>query len=111
MAKIADPFYKNKRWQRKREVVLRKNEYLCKESKQYGRHVAAEVVHHIYPRDKYPELAYEEWNLLPVTNKIHNTFHDRENDEVIGRGLYWQQKRKREFDKFYNTPPKNNQIF
>ena len=102
--KLVNPFYKTKRWQRTREAALRKSDYLCQESKQYGKHVQAELIHHIYPLDKYPELAYVHWNLLPVTNAIHNTFHDRDNDEVIGRGIYRQTKRQREFDNFYNPP-------
>lgn len=98
--KYSNPFYKTKRWRRKREVVLKKHDYLCAESKQYGNTVQAELIHHIYPLEEYPELAYEEWNLLPLTNAIHNTFHDRENDEVVGRGLYWQRKRQKEFDEW-----------
>ena len=100
--KKKNPFYSNKKWIRKRGVVLRKHDYLCAESKQYGKTRQAEVVHHIYPLEKYPELAYEEWNLLPLTNAVHNTFHDRNNNEVIGRGIYWQNKRRKEFEDFYS---------
>lgn len=105
--KYTNPFYKTKKWQRTREIVLRKNDYLCRESKQYGKHVQAEVIHHIFPLEEYPELAFVHWNLLPTTNAIHNTFHDRENNQIIGRGLYWQKKREREFMEFYdkNNPP------
>src|SRR5699024_11269698 len=55
---------------------------------------------HIYPRKEYPELAFVDWNLLPLTHKKHNTFHDRENDEIIGEGLYWQRKRQKEFERW-----------
>lgn len=99
--KYSNPFYKTKRWRRKREIVLKKYNYLCAESLRYGQTKPAELIHHIYPLEQYPELAYEEWNLLPLTNAVHNTFHDRNNDEVIGRGLYWQVKRQREFEEFY----------
>ena len=47
--------YKTKRWKKKRESILRKDGYLCQISKRYGRRVDAEVVHHIYPADEYPE--------------------------------------------------------
>ncbi|EAC9650713.1 HNH endonuclease, partial [Listeria monocytogenes] len=40
-------------------------------------------------------------------NAKHNTFHDRKNNEIIGRGLYWQRKRKIEFENFYNPPTKS----
>ncbi|GEM02510.1 hypothetical protein SAMN05421839_10618 [Halolactibacillus halophilus] len=99
--KQTNPFYKTKRWRRKRENILKQRDYLCAESRQYGNNRQAEMIHHIYPLEDYPELAYEDWNLLPLTNATHNTFHDRNTNEVIGRGLYWQSKRKKEFDRFY----------
>ncbi|GEM04518.1 hypothetical protein HMI01_15060 [Halolactibacillus miurensis] len=100
-AKQTNPFYKTKRWRRKRENILKQHDYLCAESRQYGNNRQAEMIHHIYPLEYYPELAYEDWNLLPLTNSVHNTFHDRNTNEVIDRGIYWQSKRKKEFDRFY----------
>ncbi|VQC64790.1 bacteriophage nuclease [Streptococcus pneumoniae] len=52
---------------------------------------------------EYPELEFVEWNCLPLTNKKHNTFHDRVNDRVINQGLYWQKKRKKEFLNFFKN--------
>lgn len=103
-----DPFYKTKKWIKKRNGIMRKYSYECQESKRFGIRVQAEMIHHIYPRDKYPELSFIEWNLLPLTNKKHNSFHDRNSNEVIGNGLYWQQKRKKEFENFYNPPHQIN---
>src|SRR5690625_514598 len=103
MAKRVDTFYQGKKWLRKRQVVLKLYDYQCQETKQYGKTASAEVVHHIYPREQYPELEYVTWNLLPITSDHHNKFHDRVNDEIIGRGLYWQRKRQREFDEFYKN--------
>lgn len=102
-----DPFYRSTKWIKKRERIMRKYSYECQESKRFGIRVAAEMVHHIYPKEIYPELAFIDWNLLPLTNTKHNTFHDRENNEIIGRGLYWQRKRKIEFENFYNPPTKS----
>ncbi|EOE6423511.1 HNH endonuclease [Enterococcus hirae] len=95
-----DSFYKSKRWIKKKNAILRRYQYECQESKRYGIRVKAEMVHHIYPRKEYPELAFVNWNLLPLTHKKHNTFHDRENDEIIGEGLYWQRKRQKEFERW-----------
>lgn len=58
--KHVNPFYKSKRWLKKRSIVLKKNDYLCQESRQYGEAKQAEVVHHIYPLEQYPELAFED---------------------------------------------------
>ena len=104
-----DLFYKKTKWIRKRDRVLRKYSYECQESKRFGKNIKAEMVHHIYPRELYPELSYVDWNLLPLTNAKHNTFHDRENNEIIGQGLYWQRKRKRKFENFYSPPLQENQ--
>lgn len=93
-------FYRNKKWIKKKNRILRQYQYECQESKRYGLSVKAEMVHHIYPRKEYPELAYVDWNLLPLTHQRHNTFHDRENNKIIGEGLYWQRKRRKEFEKW-----------
>lgn len=99
--KEVNPFYKSKKWKRKRGVIMRHYDYLCQESRKYGMDVAAEAVHHIFPLEEYPELALVNWNLLPVTNKKHNTFHSREDNSITVKGKYWQQKRMREFNEFY----------
>ena len=63
-----DSFYKSKRWIKKKNAILRRYQYECQESKRYGIRVKAEMVHHIYPRKEYPELAIAVWyrNVLRV---------------------------------------------
>lgn len=104
MAKTNHPFYKTSKWRKTRERVMRRNGYLCQESLRYGARRQAEMVHHIYPLEQYPDLAYEQWNLLPLTNKRHNEMHNRVTNELTEKGLYWQEKRKREFERFYAPP-------
>lgn len=94
---------RTKKWIKFRDRIMREHDYLCQESLRYGRRVQAEMVHHIYPVSEYPELEFEKWNCLPILNKIHNTFHDRTNDKIVGQGLYWQKKRKKEFLDFYKN--------
>ena len=105
------PTLKSKKWEKFRDKIMRKYDYLCQESLRYGISVAAEMVHHIFPVSKYPELEFVEWNCLPLTNKKHNTFHDRVNDKVINQGLFWQRKRKKEFEEFYGYPPPLSKLF
>ena len=82
---------------------MRRYDYLCQESLRYGISVQAEeMVHHIFPVSEYPELEFVEWNCLPLTNKKHNTFHDRVNDRVINQGLYWREKEKKRIFKFFS---------
>ena len=99
--------YKTKRWERKRAAVLRRDEYLCQESKRYGKTVQANTVHHIYPVEQYPELAYVDWNLISLSEANHNRMHDRNTGEVTELGKRWQERRRREFEAFYAqiSPP------
>ena len=90
--KTIRPTLKSKKWEKFRDKIMRKFDYLCQE-------------HHIFPVSEYPELEFVEWNCLPLTNKKHNTFHDRKNDKIINQGLFWQRKRKKEFEEFYGYPP------
>ncbi|MCK1257209.1 HNH endonuclease [Streptococcus uberis] len=100
--KIIRHSLKTKKWAKFRDRVMRDHDYLCQESLRYGISVQAEMVHHIYPVSEYPELEFVSWNCLPLTNKKHNTFHDRNNDKIIGNGLYWQKRRKKRIFKIFS---------
>lgn len=100
-------FYKTRKWERKRAAVLRRDEYLCQESKRYGKTEEATTVHHIYPVEQYPELAFEDWNLISLSEANHNRMHVRNTGEVTELGKWWQERRRREFEAFYAriSPP------
>lgn len=85
--KKADPFYKTARWERLRAAVLRRDGYMCQVSKRYGRHMQADTVHHIYPREEYPEYQWEPWNLISVTWAVHETLHDRATGTLSEKGV------------------------
>jgi len=93
-------FYKDKRWIRKREVILKRDEYLCRECKRYGKHTQATLVHHIYPLEDYPEHKLNTHNLLSVCNKCHETFHNRTTNELTAKGFEWVERLK---DKIKNN--------
>ena len=46
------------KWKKIRAKVLRRDEYLCRECKRYGKTTLANTVHHIKPASKYPELRF-----------------------------------------------------
>lgn len=79
--------YKDPRWIRKRNRILRRDKYQCQMSKRYGKLRQAEVVHHIFPVAEYPQYQWEDWNLISVTQDWHNKFHDRNTDKLTGVGL------------------------
>ena len=85
--KTADPFYKSKRWERLREVALQRDGYMCQQSKRYGLTKQAEMVHHILPRENFPELQWSLWNLISLTNKEHDKLHDRASGKLTDEGM------------------------
>lgn len=66
---------------------MRRDGYRCQLSKRYGKSVPAELVHHIYPVDEFPEYAFEPWNLVAVSRAAHNKLHDRDSDKLTAEGV------------------------
>lgn len=85
--KDADPFYKSGRWNRLRSQAMRRDGYICQQSKRYGRITSAEMVHHILPRDIFPEYQWCLWNLVSLTNKEHDKLHDRVSNRLTDEGM------------------------
>ena len=84
--KTADPFYKKPRWKKLRAAVLRRDGYLCRVSRRYGKRVEADTVHHVFPREEFPEFQWEPWNLIAVGGKVHDSLHDRVTGRLSARG-------------------------
>ena len=84
--------YNSKRWQRLREKVLKRDNYMCQYSKRYGRRVPANMVHHIYPAEVFPEYQWCEWNLISLSNEAHNMMHDRDSHQLTDIGIALQKK-------------------
>lgn len=82
-------FYKTKQWLRKRSIVLRRDEYLCRECKRYGKTTQANTVHHVMPLEQYPEYRLTTDNLLSLCNTCHNTMHDRITNQLTEKGMLW----------------------
>lgn len=76
-----------KRWERLREFVLARDQYLDQEAKRYGKRMEAQVVHHIFPREFFPEFAFDEWNLISLSNKTHDEMHDRTSHLLTEKGF------------------------
>ena len=69
--KKRDPFYATAAWQRLRGAALLRDHYLCCRCKKRP----ANTVHHIKPRDEYPELALDLDNLESLCARCHNQEH------------------------------------
>lgn len=84
----ARPFdYKSQQWRRVSAKAMRRDGYQCQLSRRYGKAVPAELVHHIYPVDEYPEYGYCLWNLISLSRAVHNTLHDRTTNQLTDKGL------------------------
>lgn len=84
--------YKGKRWEKLRKSVLKRDGYMCRVCRRYGKRVDAEVVHHIYPVSDYPEYRWCSWNLLSLCGKCHDKLHDRTNNELTARGKVLKER-------------------
>ena len=80
-------FYNSKKWLRLRASVLRRDGYMCQLSKRYGKMKEATTVHHIFPRDEFPQYEMEAWNLISLTTEMHNKLHDRTTNQLTAEGI------------------------
>lgn len=60
---------------------------MCQLSKRYGKTVEANTVHHIFPREDYPEYQWCEWNLISLNHSVHDSLHYRQNNELTKDGI------------------------
>lgn len=79
-------YYKTTRWERKRERILRRDGYKCQDAARYGKNVPANTVHHIFPRQIWPEYEWEDWNLISLSSKAHDEMHDRVTGDLTQKG-------------------------
>lgn len=84
--------YFGNKWKHLAAKAMRRDGYMCQLSKRYGKAVPAEVVHHIYPVDEYPEYAYCLWNLISLSRAAHNKVHDHNNVELTDLGRMLMRK-------------------
>lgn len=83
---------KNKRWRRLRQAALKRDGFMCREARRYGRHETAEYVHHCWPAEDWPEYAYELWNLVSLSKSAHDAMHDRATGRLTPLGESWRRR-------------------
>ena len=85
-----DPFYTSTRWLKLRQAVLRRDHYQCQQSKRTKMIPdEAVLVHHVLPREVFPEYQWQPWNLISLSMQAHNRMHDRETDHLTDLGMEW----------------------
>lgn len=108
--KEAKLFYITNRWEKKRLRILRRDGYKCQDAKRYGQYAEATTVHHVFPVEEYPELAYVDWNLISLSGANHNKCHDRNTNKITEYGMYWQRKRRKEFEEWKEKQTRSHLI-
>lgn len=89
---MSKKFYKSKKWKKKRQSILKRDEYLCRECKRYGKTTQATTVHHILPLEQRPDLKLHTINLISLCESCHNQMHDRNTNELTEKGLQWVER-------------------
>jgi len=74
--------YKERRWQYVRKRILQRDKFIDQYLKRYGKIKNADMVHHIFPVNDFPEYQWEDWNLISLSRKTHNQMHDRITDKL-----------------------------
>lgn len=85
--KHVDPFYKTTKWIDLRRKALYRDGWQCQYFKRYGKAREANTVHHIFPREEYPEYEHCLWNLVSLSHEAHNMMHDRDTNELTPIGM------------------------
>lgn len=75
-------------WEIKRKNILNRDGHIDQYIKRTtGRTVPANIVHHILPKEKYPQYAYDDWNLISVSLNTHRKIlHNMRNGELTKEG-------------------------
>ena len=85
-------FYKTKEWIRKRIVILKRDNYQCRECKRYGKVTPANTVHHILPLHERPDLKLDNRNLISLCEECHEKMHNKFNDTLSKLGEEWRER-------------------
>lgn len=79
-------FYHTQKWKHLREMALRRDGYLDQIDIRDGVRTEADTVHHIFPRETYPQYQHKLWNLISLTRDHHEEMHNRITGELSAAG-------------------------
>lgn len=67
---MPDDFYGSRAWRMKRQHILRRDGWMDQVALRDGVKLEADTVHHILPREDYPQYQLCDWNLIAVNGKL-----------------------------------------
>ena len=86
-------FYKSKRWREKRKHILLRDKWTDQIALRDGVRIEADTVHHILPREEYPQYELCDWNLISVSTDTHKKrLHEKYSGKLarLGKALMYQ---------------------
>ena len=84
---MTDSFYNSRRWKDHiRPAILARDKYMDQLELRAGRRVPADTVHHIFPKDKFPQYKWCSWNLISLCRENHEAMHIRQTGELTAAG-------------------------
>lgn len=85
-------FYNSKRWKRKRMVILKRDDFKCREAARFGRVEPADTVHHCIPISERPDLKLDSRNLIALSEENHDRMHLRIGAGLSRLGEEWKER-------------------
>lgn len=98
-------FYNSKEWKRKREVILKRDIYQCRECKRYGKTIEANTVHHILPIEDRYDLRLDNRNLISLCEECHERMHDKFDNKLSKLGEEWRERIIRKYPELRSPLP------
>jgi len=89
--KETDPFYLTGRWKAFATKIRRRDKYTCQLCIKYGKRVEGNIIHHIKPREEYPELAYDPENCVTLCEACHNRMHPEKGRKALNKRRRYQR--------------------
>ena len=76
-------FYDTRRWKQKRKHILLRDRWIDQVAIRDGMKIEADTVHHILPREDWPQYQWCDWNLISVNGRL--THKGRLHEKYSGR--------------------------
>ena len=84
-------FYESRRWKQKRKHILLRDRWIDQVAIRDGMKIEADTVHHILPREDWPQYQWCDWNMISVNGRLTHKgrLHERYSGKLtkLGRQL------------------------
>lgn len=84
-------FYDSAKWRQKSARVMSHYNYVDQVKKRFGKMIQADIVHHALPLEDFPEYAYHNDNLIPVSRATHRALHN-DDGSLTAQGIEVAQR-------------------